>query len=229
MGKGVLDLMEKYIPEGKSLSDVVRAMPVVTGKDGGKYMVGYSNFYGYNAINNDVSENKKRTILSIMDWMLSEEGMQLLNYGIENVHYKMNGGEMESLLGIGTDGYPKTLYDDTVAAGIYRIKGLVSWSTLIPEHINHYEEQMQLLKSWGASEYLVQDELAYMAVSSDFALTIATLTDSVDLAYQNIINKISGDKTAEREKIWNNFVKTYTMKGDAYITAMNEQAKAVGK
>ena len=88
---------------------------------------------------------------------------------------------------------------------------------------------MQLLKSWGASEYLVQDELAYMAVSSDFALTIATLTDSVDLAYQNIINKISGDKTAEREKIWNNFVKTYTMKGDAYITAMNEQAKAVGK
>lgn len=229
MGKGVLDLMEKYIPEGKSLSDVVRAMPVVTGKDGGKYMVGYSNFYGYNAINNDVSENKKKTILSIMDWMLSEEGMQLLNYGIENVHYKMNGGEMESLLGIGTDGYPKTLYDDTVAAGIYRIKGLVSWSTLIPEHINHYEEQMQLLKSWGASEYLVQDELAYMAVSSDFALTIATLTDSVDLAYQNIINKISGDKTAEREKIWNNFVKTYTMKGDAYITAMNEQAKAVGK
>lgn len=229
MGKGVLDLMEKYIPEGKSLSDVVRAMPVVTGKDGSKYMVGYSNFYGYNAINNDVSENKKKTILSIMDWMLSEEGMQLLNYGIENVHYKMNGGEMESLLGIGTDGYPKTLYDDTVAAGIYRIKGLVSWSTLIPEHINHYEEQMQLLKSWGASEYLVQDELAYMAVSSDFALTIATLTDSVDLAYQNIINKISGDKTAEREKIWNNFVKTYTMKGDAYITAMNEQAKAVGK
>ena len=229
MGKGVLDLMEKYIPEGKSLSDVVRAMPVVTGKDGGKYMVGYSNFYGYNAINNDVSENKKKTILSIMDWMLSEEGMQLLNYGIENVHYKMNGGEMESLLGIGTDGYPKTLYDDTVAAGIYRIKGLVSWSTLIPEHINHYEEQMQLLKSWGASDYLVQDELAYMAVSSDFALTIATLTDSVDLAYQNIINKISGDKTAEREKIWNNFVKTYTMKGDAYITAMNEQAKAVGK
>ncbi len=229
MGKGVLDLMEKYIPEGKSLSDVVRAMPVVTGKDGGKYMVGYSNFYGYNAINNDVRENKKKTILSIMDWMLSEEGMQLLNYGIENVHYKMNGGEMESLLGIGTDGYPKTLYDDTVAAGIYRIKGLVSWSTLIPEHINHYEEQMQLLKSWGASEYLVQDELAYMAVSSDFALTIATLTDSVDLAYQNIINKISGDKTAEREKIWNNFVKTYTMKGDAYITAMNEQAKAVGK
>ena len=62
MGKGVLDLMEKYIPEGKSLSDVVRAMPVVTGKDGGKYMVGYSNFYGYNAINNDVSENKKKTI-----------------------------------------------------------------------------------------------------------------------------------------------------------------------
>ncbi len=229
MGKGVLDLMEKYVPEGKKMSDVVRAMPVVTGKDGSKYMVGYSNFYGYNAINNDLSENKKRTILSIMDWMLTEEGMTLLNYGIENTHYKVVNGEKESLLGIGSDGFPKTLYDDTVAAGIYRIKGLVSWSTLIPDHINHYEEQMQLLQSWGASPYLVQDELSYISVSADYALTISTLTDTVELTYQNIVNKINGDAAAEREKLWNNFVRTYTMKGDAYITAMNDQAKAVNK
>ena len=229
MGKGVLDLMEKYAVDGKELSDVVRAMPVVTGKDGTKYMFGYSNFYGYNAINNDVSENKKRTIMSIMDWMLSDEGMMLLNYGIEGTHYRIGtDGEIESLLGMGTDGYPKTLYDDSVAAGIYRIKGLVSWSTLIPTHINHYEEQMQLLQSWGASEYLVADELAYMAVSSDFALTVSTLSDSVDLAYQGIVNRISGDKEAAREKAWNDFVRTYTMRGDGYITAMNEQAQKVG-
>ena len=67
-----------------------------------------------------------------------------------------------------------------------------------------------------------------MAVSSDFALTVSTLSDSVDLAYQGIVNRVSGDKEAAREKTWNDFVRTYTMRGDGYITAMNEQARKVG-
>ena len=82
MGKGILDLMVQYAKGGKQLSDVVRAMPVVTGSNGKKQMWGYANFYGFLSINNDVTDNKKDKILSIMDWMLSEEGMMLLNYGV---------------------------------------------------------------------------------------------------------------------------------------------------
>lgn len=230
MGKGILDLMEQYAKGGKVLSDVVRAMPVVTGANGKKQMFGYPNFYGFLAINNDVSANKKQTILSIMDWMLTDEGMTLLNYGIEGTHYKMENGARVNLLGNDKAGYPKTLYDETVAPGIYRIKSLVSWSTIIPKTIKHYEEQMQLLSAWDR-QYLVVDELSYVSADTSFSLKVAALDDLKSDSLQEIVNKISGATTADakrqrREEMWNSFVTSYKRQGDTYITEINEKAKS---
>lgn len=228
MGKGILDLMDAYVTAGKTLDDVVRPMPVVTGKNGKKQMFGYPNFYGFLAINNDVSRNKKTKILSIMDWMLSDEGMTMLDYGIENVHYKMEGTEMVSLLGLDSSGHQKTLFDDTVAPGIYRIKGLVSWSTKIPTTINHYEEQMKLLTAWK-SEYLFVDELAYVSPDTDFALKISALSDAKEKAFHDIVSSKSGDaesKKKQRENIWNKYVNDYKRSGDTYITEINNKAKS---
>ena len=224
MGQGILDLMTPYVTNGKELSDVVRGMFVPTGKDGKKHMFGYANRYGYNSINADVSPNKKKTIMSIMDWMLSEEGQLVLNYGLEGVHYqKGTNGEIISLLGTDQHGYPKTLYSADVAPGVYRIKGLVSWSTEIPTFINYYDEQMQLLQAWDRS-LLVANPLAYCAVSSSYALTIGELKDSIEVCYKSIVKNVSGDKDAKREDIWNKFVKTYNVKASSYINAMNESA-----
>ncbi len=228
MGKGILDLMETFAVGGKSLSDVCRAMPVVTGVDGTKKMWGYPNYYGFLAINNDVTVNKKQKILSIMDWMLSEEGMMVLNYGIEGKHYKLKADKtIESLLGNDTSGFPKTLYNETVAPGIYRIKGMVSWSTPIPDYIEHYTEQMQLLTAWK-SDYFYMDELAYASVGTDYALKISQLGDSTDKAFKEIVTSISGNAAAKketREGIWNSYVNKYLKQGDGYIKAMNDAAK----
>lgn len=221
MGQGILDLMMPNATGSKKLSDVVRGMPVPTGKDGTKHMFGYANRYGYNAINNDVTTNKKKKIMSIMDWMLSEEGQMLLNYGIEGEHYTLNSDNtVNSLLGNDEHGYPKTLYSSDVAPGAYRIKGLVSWSTTIPTFINHYEEQMQLLTAWDRS-LLKPNPLAYCSVDADFALTISGLEDDIEIAYKDIVAKTTNDK---RETTWNNFVKKYNVKADSYIKAMNESA-----
>lgn len=222
MGQGILDLMSTYTSASVKLSDVVRGMPVPTGKDGTKHMFGYANRYGYNSINNDVTTNKKKTIMSIMDWMLSEEGQMLLNYGIKDVHYTLNSdNSINSLLGNDEHGYPKTLYSPDVAPGAYRIKGLVSWSTTIPTFINHYEEQMQLLTAWDRS-LLKPNPLAYCSVDADFALTVSGLEDDIEIAYKEIVSKTTNDK---RETTWNNFVKKYNVKADSYIKAMNDSAK----
>lgn len=230
MGKGILDLMVQYAKGGKQLSDVVRAMPVVTGANGQKQVFGYGNFYGFLAMNNDISDNKKNTILSIMDWMLSDEGMKLLNYGVEGTHYKMEGDTMVSLLGNNKAGYPKTLYDEDVAPGAYRIKGLVSWSTLIPTTIEHYNEQMQLLTAWDR-KYLVMDELSYVAPDTSFSLKVSSLENLKSDTLQEIVGKISGASTADakrekREKIWNDFVTSYKRQGDTYIEEINNKAKS---
>ncbi len=228
MGKGVLDLMNKYAVDGKKLSDVVRAMPVVTGKNGQKQMFGYANYYGLLSINNDITENKKKTILSIMDWMLTDEGMMLLNYGIENVHYKIENGNIISLLGKNEKGFEKTLYDEEVAPGIYRIKSLVSWSTRIPTTIEHYEEQMQLLTAWE-KQYLKMDELAFVSADADFAIKISSLENSRIKALQDIVNDIKGARTEneraeKREKLWSDFVTSYLRSADTYIEEINTKA-----
>ena len=222
MGQGILDLMSTYVTGDKQLTDVVRGMPVPTGKDGQKHMFGYANRYGYNSINADVSPTKKKTIMSIMEWMLSAEGELVLNYGLEGVHYnKGANGEIISLLGNDQHGYPKTLYSSDVAPGIYRIKGLVSWSTEIPTFINYYEEQMQLLQAWDRN-LLVANPLAYCSVSSSYALTIGELEDSIEICYKSIVTNTT---EAKRTEAWNKFVQTYNIKSSSYVNAMNESAK----
>ena len=230
MGKGILDLMDRYIQPNGTLSDVVRAMPVVTGKNGQKQMFGYSNYYGYLAINNDISDTKKEKILEIMDWMLSEEGMMLLNYGIKDVHYKIENGEIVSLLGnIKGTQFPKTFYDTDVAPGVHRIKALVSWSTVIPNNIEYYDEQMQLLTAWE-KKYLKMDELAYVAADTSFSIKIASLEELKIDSLQEIVGAIRGVNSAdaklqERLSLWDDFVSAYERQGDTYIEEMNEKAK----
>lgn len=224
MGQGVLDLMASFTKNGLALNEVVRGMPVPTGKDGTKHMFGYANRYGYNSINNDVTNNKKKKIMSIMDWMLSDEGQMVLNYGIEGTHYTLNSdGSVKSLLGNDQHGYPKTLYSSDVAPGAYRIKGLVSWSTEIPTFINYYEEQMQLLQAWDR-ELLKPNPLAYCSVDADYALTISGLEDDIEKAYKAIVTKVSGDAASKRNNTWNDFVKSYKVKANSYINAMNDSA-----
>ena len=142
----------------------------------------------------------------------------------------MENGKRVSLLGNNKSGYPKTLYDEDVAPGVYRIKSLVSWSTIIPTTIQHYEEQMQLLTAWER-KYLVVDELSYVSADTSFALKISALEELKSDKFQEIVNKIGGASTAEakkqrREEIWNEFVTSYIRQGDTYITEINEKAKS---
>lgn len=224
IGEGILELMEQYETPTTKVKDICRAMPVITGVDGKKHMFGYSNKYGFRSISNLASVNKKKKIMEIMDWMLTDEGMALLNYGIKDRHYKIENGKIVSLLGTNANGVEKTLYDSDVAPGVYRIKGLVSWSTLIPTTIKHYDEQMQLINAWDP-KYLVANPLAYCSVDTDYALTISQLEDSITTAYQAIVGKSTKEN---RDATWNNFVSNYNKKGASYITAMNMSADEIG-
>ncbi len=224
IGEGILELMEQYTSSELQLKDVCRAMPVVTGVDGKKHIYGYSNKYGFRSINNDVSPTKKKKIMEIMDWMLTDEGMTLLNYGIEGTHYKVENGNKISLLGKNASGYNKSLYDSEVAPGIYRIKGLVSWSTIIPTDIKHYEEQMQLINAWDP-QYFTPNPLQYCSVDPSFGTRQIQLDDQITSCFQYIVGKHSD---AERENKWNDFVTKYNKDGKNYILAMNESADIIG-
>lgn len=235
MGQGFLTLMDsnQASKHGETLSECVRAMDVPTGTDGKKHMFGYGNFYGYQSINNDISDAKKRKILDIMEWMLSEEGNTIMNYGLEGIHWKKGAsGEIVSLLGNNDDGYPKILYDYDVAYGIYYLKGLVSWCTPISPDIRYYDEQMQCLNAWSGEDELFMDPLFYVAPPSEYSTTQGRLENIKSKAFKKIVNAVSGEtaeeKRATRDDIWSSYVANFQDKGSAYFDAMNEAAKNAG-
>lgn len=223
-GLGILDLMAKYRQEGQEIFDVVRPMPVVTGKNGKKQILGTTNNYGYLAINNDITANKKKKILDIMEWMLTDEGKLLLDWGIEGTHYEIQNGEKVSLLPLDNNGDQRLLTDMTIAPAAFRLKGLVSWQPMIPQNVRYYEENLALINAWK-TDYIYVDELYYVPTPKNMGIKQAELKDMVSTAFKNIVTKINNNAAAARENIWKEFVSTYQSRGTEFITVINEEAK----
>ena len=218
----IMTLLQKYIPEGGTISDVVCPMPVVSGKNGEKQIKGIYNFYGYTAINNDITDNKKNKILEIIDWMLSAEGMTMLNYGIEGEHYEIENGEVHSLLGTDRTGNAYYFHSADIAPGIYSLKSIVSWSSAFFDSLKYYTESQRFLNEWKQSGHLVLNQFEYMRVSPSLTIVAASLNDTITTAFKSIVAENKGN----REQIWSSFVnEVNNSKYDAYRDAVNEYAK----
>ena len=226
---GILQYMEPFTKDEsgatvKAMKDVVRGMPVVTNVNGEKKIWGHTNKYGYRSINKFCSENKKRKIFDIMEWMLSDEGMTMLNNGIEGTHYHIENGKIISDLPKAPDGQQYSFFNSNIARGVYFLKGLVSWSTPIAETEKYHDEAVQILTSWK-QEYLEGSITSYCSVNPAYATTAKELEDITTIAFQNIVGKTSA---ADRDKTWEEFVKNYTTKGNSYINAINRSAEEIG-
>ena len=226
---GILQYMEPFTKDEsgatvKAMKDVVRGMPVVTNVNGEKKIWGHTNKYGYRSINKFCSENKKRKIFDIMEWMLSDEGMTMLNNGIEGTHYHIENGKIISDLPKAPDGQQYSFFNSNIARGVYFLKGLVSWSTPIAETEKYHDEAVQILTSWK-QEYLEGSITSYCSVNPAYATTAKELEDITTIAFQNIVGKTSA---ADRDKTWEEYVKNYTTKGNSYINAINRSAEEIG-
>ena len=226
---GILQYMEPYTKDNngnpvKEMKDVVRGMPVVTNINGEKKIWGHTNKYGYRSINKFCSETKKRKIFDIMEWMLSDEGMTMLNNGIEGTHYHIENGEIVSDLPYGVDKKQYSFFNNNIARGIYFLKGLVSWSTPIAKTEKYHDEAVQILTSWK-QEYLEGSITSYCSVDPAYATTAKELEDITTIAFQKIVGKTSND---DRQKTWDDYVKNYTQKGNSFINAINRSAEEIG-
>ena len=224
--EGIIENMKDFVgtvANTTSVGDVVRGMPVITGIDGQKRIQGAVNNYGYLAINNDISENKKRKIMEFMNWVLSEEGDTVLTWGIEGEHWQKNSkGEKVSLLGLDLNGNQHILKADSIAPAAFRIKGFASWEikyTNVPR--GYVEEADQILNAW-AKEYLVIDELTFIRVPNEYATIETTLRQKVTTVCKNIVAQ--APQTA-REQYWTGLVNYWNENAGDYIDAINKAAK----
>lgn len=98
-----------------------------SGPNGTYGIPGNPNFWTVTCLNAGMSDAELTAALKLIDYMLSEEGNELLTYGVEGVHYDLDtDGNHVSKLGSAADGFNKVLSDADACA---EIASVTSWST----------------------------------------------------------------------------------------------------
>mgnify|MGYP003308163091 CR=1 FL=1 len=230
--EGIMENLKGFIGKvanSQRISDVVRGMPVVTGVDGQKRIQGAVNNYGYMAINNDISETKKRKILEFMNWIFTEEGDTVLTWGLEGDHweYAADGTTKKSLLPLDNNNMQHILKNDSIAPAAFRLKGIASWEIKYTNSPRSYvNETEQIMSAWD-KQYLCIDELTFIRASNEYATIEAELIDKVTTVCKNIVANIKNNPAQTRENYWNALVNYWNDRGGNYINAINEAAKSL--
>ena len=128
------------------------------GKDGDYGMRGNPGFWCGTCINADISENKIKAILSMLEFMLSEDGYNTFTYGIEGVNYEVRNGEFVSLMGQDANGYNLTAKNKDTAFDMHMF---VDWSlSYNPGFSSNYEKVKGYMEM--AEGYTHVDDLPYI-------------------------------------------------------------------
>ena len=97
------------------------------GPDGTYGISGNPYFWTVTCLNAGMSDEELTAALSLIDYMLSEEGNDLLIYGVEGVHFEYDDeGNRVSLMGQASDAFNKTLSEADACA---EIASVTNWST----------------------------------------------------------------------------------------------------
>ncbi|MDE6274848.1 MAG: hypothetical protein K2L87_07385, partial [Clostridiales bacterium] len=118
------------VNKGLSVEEATAKIALVAppvGKDGTNCtIIGFSGgFWQGFCINANASKSRIRKCLELYDYLLSEEGYDLLQYGVEGVNYEVKDGKRVTLHQLGSDGIYKSLPSTDTASMLY---ALVDWT-----------------------------------------------------------------------------------------------------
>ncbi|MDI4646504.1 extracellular solute-binding protein [Cohnella hashimotonis] len=186
------------------------------GKSGIQRMDGFNNFWCETSINAGISEEKQKKALELLDYLLSDEGQNLMLNGVEGVHYKKEGDKIVPLLSDEEKSKDKA----------FSLKALVSWNTdYLPDSTPNKEDIVALSKSTG--DYAVPNPLAYLNISED-ALDPSIPNQLNDYVNEEIIKLIVESKDVNVDFV--KFKDAWLSKGGTkVIEETNKEAVAEGR
>ena len=87
----LMELKERWDQQNdKPFETCVDVLPIFPASDGIRYSNSSNIFWSESYLSSSVSDEKAERILSILEFLLSENGKMLCKYGIENVDYALN-------------------------------------------------------------------------------------------------------------------------------------------
>lgn len=114
-----------YKPTIEEASEIIGMFPPPAGEKGTYGISGNPNFWTVTCLNAGMSDKEFTAALKLIDYMLSDEGKDLLQYGIEGVHFEYQGEERVSLMGK-KEGWNNTLSQTDTC---FEISSVTNWST----------------------------------------------------------------------------------------------------
>lgn len=202
------------------------------GKNGTHGGAGEKGFWQGFCINANMSNSRIRKCLEFYDFLLSDEGYHLLQYGVEGEHYTKNAdGTYNSLLPVDEDGFSPFIMSEDPAALLY---ALVEWtmqykSELLTNADIIIPRQRESEKNSMFSDYPCLTTDSYVEYSDGLEklfeenITILQKNDK-SLFYQPSDSTDYNPKTFTWDNLynlprsftnkWNSFVNSY--KSDAY-------------
>ncbi len=144
------------------------------GPNGTYGIPGNPNFWTLTCLNAGMSDEEFTAALKLIDYMLSEEGNNLLIYGKEGEHFDFDGTTRVSKLGTQANGFNTTLSDKD---GCAQIASVTNWST---DYLSPYQTNAdKILKVMNDAKSYVKyadypflqtkSSITYASVIKDFA------------------------------------------------------------
>lgn len=211
----------KYWQEvyGEEFLDDVKFLSVMQDKDNNLAYPVWDYAWSESYISSHVDEAKLSRILSIYDYLVSREGVLLVNCGIEGETYGYDENGAITYEGYG-DGVPGSTYNS-----INIFANLASWTPgmedsnefplVVPrEYIDINNAKYEVAKGVTVPEYNYDCTTAFVNLGTDFALVVE----------EDLLNIMTG--TEDVEKMWNDIIDGYKQNGlEDIITQVNDAVK----
>jgi multiple sugar transport system substrate-binding protein/putative aldouronate transport system substrate-binding protein len=202
--------------------DMFTWLEVLEGPGGIRRMDGSEAFWLMTSVKNGISDIKREKVLSLLEYMLSDEGQVLMAYGLEGEHYRKEGGDYLNLLPNGNDGKQQTIKNIDKTAGLFNYVAGAAKPAIAPKR----EHQDKINGSLAASrKYAVADPCKYVIYDTD-GYTTAAKKELYSLTSSMITKAImSGGENIDAE--FDAYVAEWKSKGGDLMTKItNEQMAA---
>ncbi len=208
--------------DGRDFFDDVRILGVLEGKDGLRTFPIFRTSWSESYISSHVDDVKLEKILQLYDFLVSDEGQMLVNWGIENVDYEMVDGKAVSLLEdgvtLGTK-YPSTNL----------LIGLASWGQ---SNTNRTYPASAPTESYRDGDFALYEQAKSTGDLPDYDMRITYLSTPLKdqfIIYQadDLISIMMGSEPVET--MVEDLLKSYEEKGlSAMIDEVNAKAAELG-
>lgn len=178
---------------------------------------GGDGYYCFTAINAEVTANQRERLLSLLDYMMSEEGTELMVYGIEGQHFTKDAeGNITNLLGKNSNGEQMSISESDYGTLFY------SFVSLNENFIYPWTENAEILKEM--KEMTEASGRLYAPLTYYNGSDILTLGQALDDYSQGEYARLIMGKAENFDEDWSSFVNEYltTYKGQKVIDEYNE-------